>query len=214
MTVLITLTTAGTSTGPFLLFSDLDGFTSAFETGVPKASLLAGYSTSLVPDGTTTIRVMSEGACTNYIDIPVGVDCKCLWFVYPKEDGAPDANITYLDCDGLLVEDTIKEGTANDFCGSEPTSDQPNVILIQNSVECNERACDVCNCHTVYNTGLSVSSFSYLRCSEAGVRYTDDVVINSAETITVCAIPGSIIGTNIIVDDLGTTCDTITDCIL
>lgn len=69
MTVLITLTMAGTDTGPFNLYSDLDGYTSAFETGVSKASLLAGYSSALVPDYTTTIRVISDGACLNYIDI-------------------------------------------------------------------------------------------------------------------------------------------------
>jgi hypothetical protein len=42
MTVLITLTTAGTNTGPFDLYSDADGFISAFATGVSKAALLAG----------------------------------------------------------------------------------------------------------------------------------------------------------------------------
>lgn len=72
MTVFITLTTAGTDTGPtFNLYSDVDGFTSAFETGVLKTDLIIGYASSLVPDGTTIIRVMSEGICTNYIDIPV-----------------------------------------------------------------------------------------------------------------------------------------------
>lgn len=69
MTVLITLTTAGADSGPFNLYSNLDGYVSAFETGVSKASLLAGYSSALVPDYTTTIRVMSTGDCTNYIDI-------------------------------------------------------------------------------------------------------------------------------------------------
>jgi hypothetical protein len=69
MTVLITLTTAGTDTGPFNLYSNLDGYTSAFETGVPKASLLLGYASAVVPDFTTTIRVMSDGDCVNYIDI-------------------------------------------------------------------------------------------------------------------------------------------------
>jgi hypothetical protein len=71
MTVLITLTIAGTDSGPFDLYSDLDGYISAFETGVSKASLLAGYSSALVPDYTTTIRVKSNGVCLNYIDIPV-----------------------------------------------------------------------------------------------------------------------------------------------
>jgi hypothetical protein len=69
MTVLITLTVAGTDAGPFNLYSNLDGFTSAFETGVSKAALLAGYSSALVPDFTTVIRVLSTGVCVNYIDI-------------------------------------------------------------------------------------------------------------------------------------------------
>jgi hypothetical protein len=72
MTVLITLTLAGADTGPFDLFSNLDAYTSAFETGVSKASLLAGYPSALVPDYTTIIRVRSMGDCTNYIDIILG----------------------------------------------------------------------------------------------------------------------------------------------
>ena len=69
MTVLITLTTAGSDSGPFNLYSNLDGYTSAFETGVSKNSLLAGYPSSLVPDYTNIIRVKSSGTCVNYIDI-------------------------------------------------------------------------------------------------------------------------------------------------
>lgn len=72
MTVLITLTTAGTDSGPFDLYSNLDGYTSAFETGVSKASLLAGYSSALVPDYTTTVRIKSNGLCLNYVDIVLG----------------------------------------------------------------------------------------------------------------------------------------------
>jgi hypothetical protein len=70
MTVYITLTTAGSDSGPFDLYSNLDGFTSAFESGVSKAALLAGYSTALVPDFTTSIRIRSNNSlCTNYVDI-------------------------------------------------------------------------------------------------------------------------------------------------
>ena len=74
MTVLIYLTTAGAGTGPFNLYSNVDGYVTPFETGVPKVSLttLPGYTTALVPNGTTTIRVQSTGACTNYIDIVIG----------------------------------------------------------------------------------------------------------------------------------------------
>jgi hypothetical protein len=72
MTVLITLTVAGADSGPFNLYSNLDGFVSAFETGVSKASLLAGYPSALVPDYTTTVRVKSNGVCVNYVDILLG----------------------------------------------------------------------------------------------------------------------------------------------
>jgi hypothetical protein len=71
MTVLITLTTAGSSTGPFSLYSDVDSYSIPFETGVAKSSLLAGYTSTLVPASTVTIRVMSTGTCTNYTDLPV-----------------------------------------------------------------------------------------------------------------------------------------------
>jgi hypothetical protein len=69
MDITITLTTAGTDTGPFSLFSNVDGYTTAFVTGVSKSALVAGYTTSLAPVGTTIVRVKSTGLCSNYIDI-------------------------------------------------------------------------------------------------------------------------------------------------
>ena len=71
LTVLITLTTAGADTGNFSLYSDVSGYTVAFETGVAKSALEAGYVSSLVPTSTSVIRVKSEATCKNYIDIPV-----------------------------------------------------------------------------------------------------------------------------------------------
>jgi hypothetical protein len=69
MDVLITLTTAGADTGPFNLYSNVDSYTTAFETGVAKSALVAGYLSTLVPASTNYIRVKSTGRCTNYIDI-------------------------------------------------------------------------------------------------------------------------------------------------
>jgi hypothetical protein len=69
MTILLTLTTAGTDTGPFNLFSNVDGYVTAFETGVSRSALLAGYTTSLATVGTTTVRIKSNGLCTNFIDV-------------------------------------------------------------------------------------------------------------------------------------------------
>jgi hypothetical protein len=70
MTVFITLTTAGTDSGPFNLYSDLDGFVTPFEVGVAKVDLEAGYSTGLAPDFTSVVRVLSTSQyCINYVDI-------------------------------------------------------------------------------------------------------------------------------------------------
>ena len=68
MIVLLTLTTAGSDSGPFDLYSNLDGYITAFETGVDKATLEAGYSTT-VPDGASVVRITSTGDCINSVDI-------------------------------------------------------------------------------------------------------------------------------------------------
>lgn len=71
-TVIITLTVAGLDTGPFNLYSDVDGYVTPFETGVTKPSLLAGYVSTVVPDAATIIRVKSVSElCTNYIDLTI-----------------------------------------------------------------------------------------------------------------------------------------------
>jgi hypothetical protein len=63
MTVLITLTLAGSDTGPFNLYSNADGYTTAFETGISRAALIAGYTSTLAPEGTTEVLVRSTGVC-------------------------------------------------------------------------------------------------------------------------------------------------------
>lgn len=90
MVVTITLTTAGADTGPFNLYSDVDGYTSAFEVGVSKAALLAGYTSYVAPNGTTIVRVMSNGACTNYIDLTLTICTTTTTTTATLECGAVD----------------------------------------------------------------------------------------------------------------------------
>lgn len=60
---------AGSGVGPFDLYSNVDGYTTPFETGVAAASLTGlGYITT-PPDGTTFIRVQSTGSCDTFIDL-------------------------------------------------------------------------------------------------------------------------------------------------
>ena len=116
MTATITLTTAGSDTGPFLLFSDVDGFTSAFESGILKGALEAGYTTALVPDGTQVIRVMSNGPCTNYIDITLSFDCACLTLTSASDI----CTFAYLDCDGIQQTIELNFGDSQNVCGVSP----------------------------------------------------------------------------------------------
>lgn len=97
MTVLITLTSAGADTGPFDLYSDADGYVSAFETGVSKSALLAGYPSSSVPNSATIIRVKSTGTCTNFIDIainPSTTTTTTTTFTPPSVSGNYDVSVT------------------------------------------------------------------------------------------------------------------------
>jgi len=144
MTVLITLTVAGADSGPFNLYSDIDGFTSAFETGVSKAALLAGYSSALVPDYTTVIRVLSTGDCTNYIDITLdaptttttssssssttttttGIPC-ISYEMIGVSDGpgcVGFVNYSYTDCSGVFQLGSFSVSSSETVCGqSLPT---------------------------------------------------------------------------------------------
>jgi hypothetical protein len=71
MTALLSILTAGEDTGPFDIYSNVDGFISAFEANVPKASLLSGYPSANIPNGTLIILFKSKGLCTNSISVPL-----------------------------------------------------------------------------------------------------------------------------------------------
>ena len=74
MTVLITLVLPpGGDAGPFNLYSDTDGYVVAFATNISASALIAGYTATNVPDGTTIIKVQSVGVCTNFVNVPVNV---------------------------------------------------------------------------------------------------------------------------------------------
>lgn len=71
MRIYILLTTPSTDAGPFNIYSDVDGFYAPFGFNVSKATLEAGYATD-APDGTTIVRLISVGECTNQIEVAVG----------------------------------------------------------------------------------------------------------------------------------------------
>jgi len=70
MNVLIKFTQVGGDAEPFNLYTNVDGFTSAFASGVTRAQLLAGFPAS-ISDSATVVRVRSISACNNYTDLAV-----------------------------------------------------------------------------------------------------------------------------------------------
>ena len=72
MTLLITLTVADIDTGPFNLYSNVDLYEYPFAELIEKSVLLAGYTSTVVPDGTTSIEVRSVNElCNNFILLTV-----------------------------------------------------------------------------------------------------------------------------------------------
>jgi hypothetical protein len=62
--VIVKISSAGEDVTSFDLYSDVDSFAVAFEEGIPKSALIAGYTSSLVPDDAEEIRIVSVGVCT------------------------------------------------------------------------------------------------------------------------------------------------------
>lgn len=74
ITAVIQLLTVGQQTGPFYIYSNVDGFSVPFLSNISQDSLIAGYPTDAIPDLTTTVRIKSiNNVCNNYIDIPIVV---------------------------------------------------------------------------------------------------------------------------------------------
>ena len=162
MTVLITLTTAGTDSGPFDLYSDLDGYLSAFESGVSKAALEAGYASSSVPDYTNIIRVKSNGVfCTNSINIPVGTTT---------------STTTSTTTTSLPVSNLIWETTSNTT--NTPTCQPSGWLVSPNNLNIRYNISDSTNCGGTCNgtqTGTAIATITvnnadtYLDLSFTGV---------------------------------------------
>jgi hypothetical protein len=206
-TATITLTTAGTGTGPFDLYSDFDGYVTPFETGVDKSLLVSGYTTSLVYNGTTIIRVQSTSIqCTNYIDLSVSgittttttststttttttppVLCVCYTVVYTGPPPPPQfytgtTDYSYIDCSGLTVNTIVSEGYPVDVCAQE------NSIIITGGDEL---------------AGWDVSLFNCCTSNPMDLSYGVNIstVCNNPQLVSVCADTNDICTATVLTD--------------
>lgn len=71
MDILVTFTATGADNTVYNLYTDADSYTTPLATAVPKLDLTLGYRLNSVPVGTTIIRAIASGVCTNTLDMPV-----------------------------------------------------------------------------------------------------------------------------------------------
>jgi hypothetical protein len=130
MTGIITITTISINIPYLNLYSDVDGFISAFETNIPRSLLISGYSTNLIPTGTTIVRAASSvGPCTNYIDIEL-INCQFDGSIECILNTTTTTTTAYIPVTGLSWVTTV-----NNPCNPEPWTISDDNTTIRYDVE-------------------------------------------------------------------------------
>jgi len=70
MTIFIKLDSVDTNAGPFMVYSDTDGYVTAYGVQISKANLLTGVNV-IIPNGTTSVKIRNNGKCTNSIIVNI-----------------------------------------------------------------------------------------------------------------------------------------------
>tara|TARA_R100000742_G_C4279658_1_gene105073 strand:+ start:13962 stop:14630 length:669 start_codon:yes stop_codon:yes gene_type:complete len=79
MAILIQANSIGSDAGPFDLFSQVNGFTEAFETNITAVQLLVGFVSYNAPVGTSIVRIVSTNpdCAGTYEDIDISTKPNC-----------------------------------------------------------------------------------------------------------------------------------------
>jgi hypothetical protein len=176
MTVLVTLTLAGTDVGPFNLFSNVDGYTIPLATGVSRAALLSGYSLAGVPDAASVIRAQSTGTCTNFLDMSVSGGTTTTSTTSTTTTAVPvcvtsvtfevdvDGNVDYINCCGENAGGFFGTGpkTINDCLRVNSLTTPPGGAEISSIVY----GSTPCNC-------VPVECYAYEVCADDGTGDRD-----------------------------------------
>lgn len=231
MTVLITLTLAGADTGPYDLFSDVDGFTTPFETSIQRVSLLAGYVSANVPDLATVIKLLSKGNCASFINIviqeptttttssssttstttTVGLQT-CIEYTFGTFS-VFNQTIKYRDCDNIFQSLNIISNGVDlaqiTLCALEDSySVSSETFLISNNGECNPSPTTTTTTTVLpacieysAEAGLVISEIEYLDCD--GIQQTQ--MFDPNQVVIFCALEGSIsqINGSVVISILG-----------
>jgi hypothetical protein len=120
-TAIIKITDVGIDAGPvFDIYSDVDGFTTPFENNIPKASLIAGYLSINIPDGTTQIKVVSDGVLCDtevIVNIPTTTTTTFLpCFCYEIDTIGGNYDVSYINCSQKNLVTEVMENERVSVC--------------------------------------------------------------------------------------------------
>lgn len=191
----IFLTTPTTDAGPFNMYSNVDGYTSAFATGISKSALLAGYSTSAIPNLTTIVRLVSTGVCTNQVDfnmpatttttttaVPITTTTTTAAPVTTTTTTAAPITTTTTTAAPITTTTTTAAPITTTTTTAAPTTTTTTTGVVQ-----------ACTTYFVDNTTTSVGSFTYTDCT--GTTNIPRTLQRDSNT-TLCAATGSIVITS------------------
>ena len=191
--VTITLTTAGLDSGPFNIYSDVSAppYSSALnDFPISRDDMLAGFTLSNVPDGTTNLKVKSLGTCINEIIIPVETPAVCGQFTFVG--GASVGNVvTYRDCTtGDILTATLNNGQAQVACAYMNSPYYPAFTTgsgdISQKGDCNTNK-QVCQQYTLFAIPEgSGATFRYMECGET---ITSEITLTEGNALTICSSP-------------------------
>jgi len=151
--VFLQLTQVGSSVGPLVdLYSDVDSYTTPFETGLTVSFLQTNPFINTVPDGTTIIKVQSLGDCDNYIllpiqDLPCDCTTDCCQFEISNTSGGL-RSWSFYDCEGTEYSGILDNLNVIRFCADQSIGP----IFVDSGCTLTELGCCYdCRCYTLRN---------------------------------------------------------------
>jgi hypothetical protein len=128
MTILIDLSVAGINTGPFNLYSDADGYVTAFALNVTRQQLLDGYP-AVVPNGTLNIKLQSlSDICPNDTILPVSTTTSTT----TSTSTSTTSTTTTLNCSFIVNAQEITTTSTTSTTSTTTTSAPPDSVTFSN----------------------------------------------------------------------------------
>jgi hypothetical protein len=189
--VILKITSAGSDITNFDIYSDADGFTTPFMEDIPKDILLAGFTSSIVPNGATQIRIQAVDVCSTDTTVPIDTSnpqppspVTDYWVLVPCEAGYPTYTTTIQP--SVTDQRYIIPGTPNisyTWDNNSPTTFPPNPTNPNMQLVFGETGCPLCYVYEWVSNTSNTVAFSGTLCG--GGAYSVSILPFS-EGVTTC----------------------------